>query len=60
MKKALAKNKTLKVLKMDDLVNEYEVEETLFEKLGKALAVSTSLEEFSFSVLKLDAPNGHA
>ena len=47
LKKALAKNKTLKVLKMDDVTNGDEVEE-IFEQLGKALAVSTSLEEFSF------------
>ena len=58
LKKALAKNNTLKVLKIEDLANGEEVEEEIFEELGKALGVSTSLEEFSFSVLKLDQPSG--
>ena len=52
LEKALAKNKTLKVLKMNDVIHE-DCEEELFEQLGNALAVSTSLEEFSFSVLRL-------
>ena len=58
LKKALAKNKTLKVLKMDDVTNGDDVEEEIFEQLGKALAVSTTLEEFSFMVLPLDWPRG--
>ena len=57
LKKALAKNNTLKVLKIEDLANGEDVEEEIFEELGKALGVSTSLEEFSFPVLKLDQPS---
>ena len=53
LKKALAKNKTLRVLKMDDVTDGDDVKE-IFEQLGNALAVSTSLEKFSFLVLPLD------
>ena len=51
LEKALAKNKTLRVLVMDGVANGSNME--TFEQLGNALAVSTSLEEFSFSVLRL-------
>ena len=54
LQKALAKNKTLRVLKMDDVTDGDDVKEEMFEQLGNALAVSTSLEKFSFLVLPLD------
>ena len=54
LKRALAKNKTLKVLKMNHVTNGDDVGEELFEQLGNALALSTSLEKFSFLVMPFD------
>ena len=39
---------------MDDVTDGDDVKEEMFEQLGNALAVSTSLEKFSFLVLPLD------
>ena len=51
LRKALEKNKTLKVLIMNNVVCDQDIAEEVFEQLGNVLAASTSLEEISLNVL---------